>query len=59
MVVESGDHNFNHSIIILKHQYEKKRKKKGGNLNSMTRLLIGCMEILFLVLAATIFGLDS
>jgi hypothetical protein len=34
------------------------RIKKGGPLHSMTRLLIGCMEILFLKLAATIFGLD-
>jgi len=31
------------------------REKKGRPLHSMTRLLIGCMEILFLKLAATIF----
>ncbi len=33
-------------------------KKKGRPLNSMTRLLIGCMEIIFLKLTNTIFGLD-
>ncbi len=33
-------------------------KKVGHLLHSMTWLLIGCMEILFLKLAATIFGLD-
>jgi hypothetical protein len=60
IVTESRDHNFNHSIIILKHQKEKKKgKKKGGNLHSMTQLLIGCMKIIFLILVATIFGLDS
>jgi hypothetical protein len=34
--------------------------KKAGPLHSMTRLLIeiGCIEILFLLLAATIFGMD-
>jgi hypothetical protein len=35
-----------------------KEKKVGHLLHSMTWLLIGCMEILFLKLAATIFGLD-
>jgi hypothetical protein len=34
------------------------RKIKGRPLHSMTLLLIGCMEILFLRLATTIFGLD-
>jgi hypothetical protein len=34
------------------------RKKKGGPLHSMSRLLIGCMKNLFLKLAVTIFGLD-
>jgi hypothetical protein len=32
-------------------------KKKGRPLHSITRVLIGGMEILFLKLAATIFGL--
>jgi hypothetical protein len=40
----------------------KKRKKKTETLEApplpFTQLLIGCMEILFLKLAATIFGLD-
>ncbi len=30
----------------------------GRTLHSMRQLLIGCMQILFLKLAATIFGLD-
>ncbi len=34
-------------------------RQKGRPLHCMTRLLIGCMEILFLQLAATIFGLDE
>jgi hypothetical protein len=33
-------------------------RKKGMPLHSMTLLLIGWMEILFLKLAATTFGLD-
>jgi hypothetical protein len=33
-------------------------ENKGRPLHSMAQLLIGCMEILFLKLAATIFGLD-
>jgi hypothetical protein len=44
----------------------KKRQEKKGmapslhftSLHSMKRLLIGCMEILFLKLGTTIFGLD-
>jgi hypothetical protein len=34
------------------------KKKKVRPLHSMARLLIGCMKIIFLKLAATIFGLD-
>jgi hypothetical protein len=33
-------------------------RKKGRPLHSMTQLRIGCMEILFLKLAATILGLN-
>jgi hypothetical protein len=33
-------------------------RNKGRPLHSMTQLLISCKEILFLKLAATIFGLD-
>ncbi len=33
-------------------------KKKGRTFHSMAQLLVGCMEILFLKLAAPIFGLD-
>jgi hypothetical protein len=36
----------------------KLQKKKGRPLPSMTRLVIGCMQTLFLKLAAVIFGLD-
>jgi hypothetical protein len=32
------------------------KKRKGRTLHSMMRLLIGCMEILFLILAATILA---
>jgi hypothetical protein len=38
--------------------YVKKRKKWVGPSLHGARLLIGCMESLFLILAATIFGLD-
>jgi len=34
------------------------KEKKGGPLHSMTSLLIGCTEIIFLKLTVTIFGLD-
>jgi hypothetical protein len=34
------------------------KKKKGSPVYSMTRLLIGCMEIIFLKWVTTIFGLD-
>jgi hypothetical protein len=50
--------------LNTKHNLKKKetpsptRKKKGSPVYSMTRLLIGCMEIIFLKLVATIFGLD-
>jgi hypothetical protein len=36
-----------------------KAKREAPSLHCMTRLLITCMEILFLKLAATIFGLDE
>jgi hypothetical protein len=37
----------------------KLQKKKGRPLHSMTRLVISCMQtLLFLILAAVIFGLD-
>jgi hypothetical protein len=34
-------------------------REKGRPSHSMTQLLIGCIEILFVKLAATIFGLDK
>jgi hypothetical protein len=37
---------------------EHPQEKKVRPLHSMARLLIGCMKIIFLKLAATIFGLD-
>jgi hypothetical protein len=37
----------------------KLQKKKGRPLHFTTRLLIGCMQTLFLTLAAVIFGLDE
>jgi hypothetical protein len=51
--------------LHTKHNFKKKKQhlppyrqdKKGRTLHSMTRLLISCMEILFLKLAAVIFGL--
>jgi hypothetical protein len=54
-----------HSTLHTKHNLEKKKpllppvpthkKTREGH---DKRLLIGCMEILFLILGATIFGLD-
>jgi hypothetical protein len=37
----------------------KKKRKRGRPLHSMTGLLIGCIEILFLKLAAIMFVLES
>jgi hypothetical protein len=45
----------NHRQVAENHH---KKKEKGRPLHSMTRLLIGCMQTLFLKLAAIIFGLD-
>ncbi len=63
----SGILNSGQSTLHTKHNLQKKSpssptpatRQKGRPLHCMTRLLIGCMEILFLKLAATIFGLDK
>jgi len=48
-----------HTKHNLKHRpTPHPRENKGRPLHSMTQLLIACMEILLLKLAATIFGLD-
>ncbi len=47
------------SIVPVKKEEKKKEKKrKQGPFTSIPRLLIGCMEIIFLILAVTIFGRD-
>lgn len=44
IVIDPGDHNFNHSIIILKHQYQKKEEKREAIMSFQIYLLCFCLS---------------